>query len=92
MRHIKGIFYKEFFENLAKNHKNFTFDITISQPEDPNWKGLKGRTTAILKKMDLDIKNIEAYTCGLKEMVEDVTKILKEKGMEEKDMYFEKYN
>ena len=92
VRHIKGIFYKELFENLAKNHKNFTFDITISQPEDLNWKGLKGRTTVILDKMDIDTNNTEAYTCGLKEMVEDVARILKGKGMDDGDVYFEKYN
>ncbi len=92
VRYIKNIFYKDFFDNLASQYNNFTYDIVLSRPEDDSWQGKTGRVTGILQEMDLDTKNTEVYICGLKVMIEDVLKLLKEKGMSEDDIHFEKYD
>lgn len=91
LRYIKGIFYKDFFEELSGKYQNFKFDLTLSQPENPSWKGKIGRVTNLLKNMKVDTKNTCAYLCGFKEMVEDTKKILLEKGVPEKEIHFEKF-
>ncbi|MFH1284072.1 MAG: FAD-dependent oxidoreductase [Candidatus Peregrinibacteria bacterium] len=92
LRHVKDIFYKEYFEKLTKKHKNFTFTLTLSQPENPAWQGLQGRVTAHLENMDLDPQNTEIYICGLKDMIESVTKILGQKGFAQSSVHFEKFD
>lgn len=92
LRHISHIFYKDFFENLAKGHPNFSYNITLTKPENPDWQGKIGRVTEFLKTSDIDVQNTEVYICGLKVMIEEVVAILKEKGMAQEDIHFEKYD
>lgn len=93
LRYIKDIFYKDYFENLVHVHKNLSFEITLSQSEKDDWKGKRGRVTEILKNLPVkDFRDTEAYICGLRHMVEDVKTILKEKGLTEKEIHFEKYD
>lgn len=92
VRHIKDIFYKELFEELAAKHPNFTFDLTLSRPEDDSWSGNQGRVTNLLEKLEIDPENTEAYICGLKDMIESVTSVLHSKGLPETQIHFEKYD
>lgn len=95
VRHIKDIFYKEFFEKLSKEYQNFTFDLTLSRPEDESWtkSGEKiGRVTDLLKTLKLDPKTTVAYICGLKDMVEETTEILQQKGLLPEAVRFERFN
>lgn len=92
LRHIKNIFYKNFYDNLAKQYDNFSYTITLSQPENENWQGSVGRVTAVLEKSDLDTKNTDYYICGLKAMIDEVVGILKKKGLPDETINFEKYD
>lgn len=95
VRYIKDIFYKEFFEKLAAKYKNFTFDLTLSRPENESWEkegGKIGRVTDLLKTLELDPKTTTAYICGLKDMVEETTKILQQKGLLPEAIHFERFN
>lgn len=95
VRHIKDIFYKDFFEKLSKEYQNFTFDLTLSRPEDESWAksgGKIGRVTDLLKTLELDPKNTTAYICGLKEMVEETTRNLASKGVSKDQIHFERFN
>lgn len=92
LRHIKDIFYKDLFEEIASKHENLTFDLTLSQPETEDWQNHKGRVTALLENLEIDTNNTEAYICGLNAMIESVTEILKDKGLSEEVMHFEKYD
>lgn len=95
VRYIKDIFYKEFFEKLSKEHVNFTFELTLSRPEDESWAksgGKIGRVTDSLKTLELDPKTTTAYICGLKDMVEETTKILIGKGVPKEQVHFERFN
>ncbi|MBT4056295.1 FAD-dependent oxidoreductase, partial [Candidatus Peregrinibacteria bacterium] len=94
VRHIKDIFYKEIFDQLTQDYPNFTYDITLSQPEDPSWAqqgGKTGRVTDLLKTLQIDPATTETYICGLKPMIEETTQILKEKGLPEEAIHFEKF-
>lgn len=92
LRYIKDIFYKEHFENLAKKHQDFTFEMTLSRPENESWKGSKGRVTEILNKIQLNPKTTEIYICGLKDMISDVNIFLKAKSFEDSSIHIEKYD
>lgn len=92
VRHFKDIFYKEFFENLAAKHPNFHLKITLSRPESDNWNGNTGRVTDLLQTATLDSQNTEVYICGLKDMIESVTTLLKEKNFPDEAVNFEKYD
>lgn len=95
VRYIKDIFYKELFEKLAKEHANFTFDLTLSRPEDESWAksgGKISRVTDLLKTLELDPKTTTAYICGLKDMVLQVTEMLQQKGILPEAIHFERFN
>ncbi len=92
VRYEKDIFYKEIFEELAKKYQNFSFILTLSQPENLNWTEQTGRVTNHLEKIEIDPANTEAYICGLKDMIGSVEEILKAKGLSEGALHFEKYD
>lgn len=89
VRYEKDIFYREMFEELAEKHPNFTYDITLSRP-DEGWDRLDGWVTDNLEKWDLP--NTEAYICGLTEMINGTIKVLKEKGLTDEEIHFEKFD
>lgn len=92
LRYIKDVFYKELFENLSKKHPNFTVDFTLTRPENESWTGSKGRVTEIIEKMNPNPQSTEIYICGLKEMIMDVTALLKSKEFDTDSIHEEKYN
>lgn len=92
VRYQNDIFYQDLFENLAKNHPNFQFTLTLSRGEKPDWKGDIGRVTVALEKTDFDTQNTDFYICGLSDMINDVDKLLAQKGVEKERIHFEKYD
>jgi len=84
------VFFKDYFEELAKKYKNFSFEIAVNTP-DPSWKGPTGFITELVKKDFPDVSKCSAYLCGNKFMVEDVSKLLIERGCPEERIYTEKY-
>ncbi|MFA6917684.1 MAG: FAD-dependent oxidoreductase [Candidatus Gracilibacteria bacterium] len=92
VRYIKDIFYENIFKNLAEKFQNFTYEITISRPENPDWKGNIGRVTAILKNLQIDPENTQAYLCGLKDMLDETTLMLEAKGLSPENIHKEQFD
>ena len=92
VRYINGIFYEDVFKSLAAKFPNFTYDITISRPEKPDWNGNKGRVTALLENLQMDTTSTETYLCGLKAMLTEVSSILESKGMSSENVHKEQYD
>lgn len=90
VRHQKDLFYLDWLEEL-KSNGNFDYKPTLSRPET-DWEGTSGRVTEVLKNSVLDKENTEYYICGLKNMIDDAVAILKEKGVNEENIHFEKYD
>lgn len=84
------VFFKDYFEDLSKKYENFSYEIAVNNP-DPNWNGPTGYITELVKKDFSDASKCSAYLCGNKFMVEDVTKVLLERGCSEERIYTEKY-
>ncbi len=84
VRHIKDVFWKEHFEDIASRHPNFDFKLTLSQPEDESWTGLTGRVTDHLS--NFDPSNLQVYICGNKSMIDNVKDHFLEVGVPENDV------
>ena len=96
VRHEHGLLYRDEFEALAKEYKNFRFMPTITQPTE-TWRGLTGRVQAHLDdalaiRSYEDQATLDVYVCGLKEMVDDVRAELKKRGFDRKQIVYEKYD
>lgn len=98
-RHASEIYYQHYFEKTAAEHANFHFLPTVSNPHD-GWEGLRGDVDTHVKKLLLgnavvisgDGKPVQAYICGLNEMVAANRAQLKELGWDRKQIVFERYD
>ncbi len=89
-RYQPGLLYREEFEALARQFKNFRFWPTLTRPED--WTGRTGRVQAHLSEA-LGVRHDQnVYLCGLKEMVDSIRMTLKSLGFERKQIVYEKYD
>ena len=96
VRYPNSLLYREELERLASEYPNFEFLPTVTRP-DENWTGRTGRVQSHLDealelKTPEEISNIDVYICGLKEMVDDVRKELKQRGFDRKQIIYEKYD
>ncbi len=96
VRYAEGLLYGQDFERLAKTYPSFRFLPTVTRP-DPTWKGLTGRVQshlddALALRTPIESSNVDVYICGLKEMVDEVRKELKERGFDRKQIIYEKYD
>ena len=96
VRYPEGLLYHKELEQLSSDYPSFKFLPTVTRPDD-NWTGRTGRVQSHLDEA-LDIKtpeeiaNIDVYICGLKEMVDDLRKELKQRGFDRKQIIYEKYD
>ncbi len=95
-RSKQDIFYEDYFENLKKEHKNFSFNIALSDEEDSdNWEGHSGFIHEVVLREYLadhrDIDNIEFYLCGPPIMITACQNMLKFLGVNEKQIAFDEF-
>ncbi len=91
VRHESHLFYRAEFEEMARLHPNFRFWPTLTQP-GPDWTGRSGRVQAHLEEALRGRRDLDVLLCGLKPMVDDVRRILKESGFDRKQIRYEKYD
>jgi ferredoxin-NADP reductase len=96
VRYEEGLLYREELEELAKQYDTFRFIPTITRPT-ASWKGRTGRVQAHLDealaiRTPEELATIDVYICGLREMVDDVRKELKQRGFDRKQIIYEKYD
>jgi CDP-4-dehydro-6-deoxyglucose reductase len=92
VRYAQGVLYRDEFENLAEQHAHFRFVPTVTRP-DESWKGGVGRVQVHLgEALEGHGETPDVYICGMKEMVDDVRALLKQKGFDRKQIIYEKYD
>lgn len=91
VRHEHGLLYRDEFEAMAAAHPNFLFVPTLTRPSE-SWAGLTGRVQQHLDKVLAGRTDLDIYICGLKEMVNSVRDLLKERGFDRRQMIAEKYD
>ena len=96
-RYEKDMYYKDYFEQVAGENPNFRYVITLSRPQ-PEWAGIKGyvqeQVRNILNSRPPEERtNLDAYICGLNDMVSANRKLLMEEfGWDKKQVIFERYD
>jgi NAD(P)H-flavin reductase len=90
-RYEAGLLYREEFEDAASRHSRFRFWPTVTRPSD-TWTGRTGRVQPHLVEALGGSTGFHVYICGLKEMVDDVRALLKERGFDRKQIVYEKYD
>ncbi len=92
VRAVKDIFYTKELEKLKEEHPNFNYCFALSSPEETDtWDGEKGFIHLILEKHLTNGENVEAYLCGPPVMIDGVMKVLQEKGVDPKHIFYDKF-
>jgi Na(+)-translocating NADH:ubiquinone oxidoreductase F subunit len=82
-RSRQEIFYADYFEAMAAQHSNFTFNLALSSPlPEDNWSGHTGLIHDVLLRKHLSNhpspESVEYYLCGPPMMIKACTKMLAE--------------
>lgn len=91
VRYESHLLYRAEFEEMVRRHPHFRFWPTLTQP-GPEWTGRHGRVQAHLEEALGGRRDIDVLLCGLRPMVDDVRRILKETGFDRKQIRYEKYD
>jgi CDP-4-dehydro-6-deoxyglucose reductase len=90
-RYVDGLLYNTEFEDLARQHSHFSYRPTVTRPDD-HWTGRIGRVQAHMDEALEGRSEVDVFICGLKEMVDHVRGLLKQKGFDRKQIIYEKYD
>ena len=95
-RYETEIYYRDFFEEVAKKNSNFHYMVTLSRCGE-EWTGCRGyvqdHVKAVLEsRPDRGKDSMDAYICGLNLMVSANRQLLAEFGWEKKQIVFERYD
>ena len=95
-RSLKEVFYKEEYDELARNHENFTWTLALDspQPED-NWEGPTGFIHQVILEEYLkdheSPEDCEYYMCGPPAMMNAVFGMLDDLGVEPESIRFDDF-
>jgi len=88
----EDLFELELLADLENALPNLKIIYCLSRPtEKDNWTGEKGRVTDMLEKHLTEAESKEAYLCGSPVMIDSVIEILKDKGMKENLIFYDKF-
>lgn len=95
-RSLKELFYKEEYDDLAKNHKNFNWHVAMSEPKsEDNWRGSTGFIADVLFDMFLkkhpNPEDCEYYLCGPPMMNTTVTNKLLSVGVDSENIMLDDF-
>ena len=90
-RYAENLLWVEEFRDLETRHDNFHFVPTVTRPE-PDWKGAIGRVQPLLFDAIGERRDVQVYVCGLKEMVDSVRALCKERDFPRRQIIYEKYD
>ena len=90
MRHARDLFWLDEFQDLMDSFNNFKFHPVLSKPEK-DWSLSRGRVTDVLIAQENLPKTAGYSLCGSQAMIEDVRKILIDRGVSEDFIHWEKF-
>jgi Na+-transporting NADH:ubiquinone oxidoreductase subunit F len=89
---VKELCCTELMREFEKGLADFRFVPAVASPEpDEKWDGQTGLVTKVVRE---DLKNVnecEAYLCGSPGMIDASIKTLKEMGMKEENIFYDKF-
>ena len=93
VRNVSDLFYLDLFKKLAVSHSNFEPTVVLSQPDPTLWTSPRGRVTDLIRQQVTrdEAENSEVYICGGRPMIEDVKRLLIEKGLKAEHVHRENF-
>ena len=91
-RYEENLYYRDEFERIARENPNFHYVPTLSRCGE-RWTGRKGYVQDHVREIVGERKDMQAYICGLHQMVDANRKLLKDElGWDRKQIVFERYD
>jgi CDP-4-dehydro-6-deoxyglucose reductase, E3 len=90
-REAANLPYHAEFEQLSRTWPAFRYVPVLSKGA-LYWPGERGWIQEALLKRFPHPRNLDAYVCGIKRMVDDVRTLLREKGLESERVHVERYD
>ncbi|MGC2108934.1 MAG: FAD-dependent oxidoreductase [Candidatus Korobacteraceae bacterium] len=91
-RYEHSIYYRDEFERIERDNSNFHYVPTLSRCGD-RWQGCRGYVQDHVRQIVAGRRDLQAYICGLHQMVDTNRKLLQEEmGWERKQVVFERYD
>jgi len=95
-RSRQELFYDDYFQTLAAEHPNFSFNLALSSPlPEDNWTGLTGFIHEVVLKNHLqdhpNPKTVEYYLCGPPMMIKACTKVLSDLGVPANQIAYDEF-
>ena len=96
-RYPTDIYYQDYFQLIAHDFPNFHYLVTLSRAAE-DWKGERGYVQEHVRRIiearpESERTNMDAYICGLNDMVSATRKMLKEElHWDRKQIVFERYD
>lgn len=88
----KDLFYLDEMKELEEQLPEFKFVPALSEPEDGDeWEGETGMITDVLKRLEGDLSDTEAYLAGPPPMIDAALPVLEMKGIDEDSIFFDKF-
>ena len=91
VRYERDLLYRQEFETMARQYSQFRFRPTLTRPE-PGWAGATGRVQTHLAEVLRERRDLDVFLCGMRAMVDDLRRILKEMGFDRKQIRYERYD
>lgn len=91
VRTRQDLYYDEEFRRLEHEHPNFHYLPTISR-EDGMWTGARGYVQEHVEKLAAGHTDMDAYICGLRDMVTANRELLKKLGWDRKSILYERFD
>jgi ferredoxin-NADP reductase len=90
-RYQPDIYYHDEFQQMEREHPNFHYLATLSRGAD-DWKGARGYVQEHVREIASGRTDMDAYICGLKDMVMANRALLLELGWERKSVLYERFD
>ena len=88
----KDLYYTKEFKDVERMYPNFKYIPALSTPlPEDEWDLDIGLITEVVARHTGDLSGHEAYLCGSPGMIDACIKVLREKGMPEEHIYFDKF-
>ena len=89
----RDLFFMDEFRKLEQECPWFHFVPALSkEPEDSGWTGERGLITEVVARRFPDASQHEAYLCGSPGMIDASIAVLKNNGMPEQNVFYDKFS
>jgi ferredoxin-NADP reductase len=90
-RYAEDLYYNQQFLDMERKHPNFHYLATLSR-DNEGWTGARGYVQEHVARIVGNRTDVDAYICGLRDMVQANRDMLKGLGWDRKSILFERFD